>query len=100
MTADLLMLASIVYGWWWLRRPRYTPKEAYQRYLQSPGWRWTKAIRKQKRCVKCKATTNLQLHHLSYFWHNVMFFREYVPNLLDPMETLCRTHHAAQHGKD
>lgn len=94
MTADLLTALSLAFGWWLLRNA------GYDGYLRSPGWKLTRILRKRGRCAKCKTGARLELHHESYWWHNrlkVLFYL--LPNLLDPMVTLCASHHAQAHGK-
>jgi 5-methylcytosine-specific restriction endonuclease McrA len=42
---------------------------SYKRYLQGDHWkelRETKLIESNGRCQKCKRTSNLQVHHLTY----------------------------------
>lgn len=73
-------------------------KEIYRRYLKSPGWAWTKRIRKDGKCARCPATTKLELHHQSYSWHNRHEWLRWIfPNLFDPMVTLCDYHHEMEH---
>lgn len=96
MIADALMLSALLAGWVILLHRDGT----YQDYLSSFGWRFTKALRKRGKCQQCGTRTRLQLHHLSYDWHNRNpLIRDYVPNLFDPMETLCDYHHGKAHGK-
>ena len=80
MTADLLTALSLAFGWWLLRNA------GYDGYLRSPGWKLTRILRKRGRCAK--------------YWHNRLKALFYLlPNLLDPMVTLCASHHAQAHGK-
>ena len=72
----------------------------YRLYLKSPGWKLTRKLRKRDRCrvKKCKITRPLHLHHKSYRWHNKhKILRWILPNLSDPMETLCGYHHEMRH---
>jgi hypothetical protein len=76
-------------------------KFLYWLYLRSPGWAATKRLRKRVQCheVGCYQKP-LNLHHKSYDWHNAHpVLRYLIPNLIDPMETLCRRHHRKAHGK-
>lgn len=101
MTADLLMLSALALGWAYVLRPPLTWGQiAYRLYLKSPGWLLTKALRKRDTCQQCGSRQRLELHHEAYDWHNRWrVVRWFVPNLYDPMKTLCRTHHGKAHGK-
>ena len=74
-------------------------QEEYQEYLnESPGWRYTKFWRKDCKCAECGARARLELHHNSYRWHNKhKILRWFLPNLSDPVETLCQYHHEMRH---
>lgn len=70
----------------------------YSEYLASYGWRLTKWLRKRSECQQCGETERLELHHKSYKFHNAHpRLRMYIPNMSDPMETLCRKCHAKAH---
>ena len=98
MTADLFLLSALLFGWWYALRPKGV--EAYHQYLQSPGWALTKVLRKQDKCRHCKSATRLELHHVSYKWHNRLgLILWLVPNVFDPMKTLCRACHGREHKK-
>jgi len=75
-----------------------TPAE-YQEYLQSPGWRMTRWLRKADRCAECWSIYRLELHHVSYRWHNSWKIAKwFIPNLWDEMKTLCNSCHNKEHG--
>ena len=72
----------------------------YRLYLQSPGWRLTRTLRKTKFCSKCGYPKRLELHHDTYDWHNrYKVLRWLFPNLSDRMRTLCDRCHRLEHKK-
>ena len=60
-------------------------------YLQSQQWRDKRhlVIQRDGSCKLCKATTNLEVHHLSY--------KHLAQEPLDELITLCRTCHQSRH---
>ena len=60
-------------------------------YLQSQQWRDKRhlVIQRDDSCKLCKATTNLEVHHLSY--------KHLAQEPLDELITLCRTCHQTRH---
>ena len=60
-------------------------------YLQSQQWRDKRhlVIQRDGNCKLCKATTNLEVHHLSY--------KHLAQEPLDELITLCRTCHQSRH---
>lgn len=69
------------------------PREAYERYLNSPEWeaRRQAALRRDgHRCTGCSATERLHVHHLTY--ERVGHER------LTDLMTLCHVCHAREHG--
>ena len=60
-------------------------------YLQSQQWRDKRhlVIQRDDSCKLCKATTNLEVHHLSY--------KHLAQEPLDELITLCRTCHQSRH---
>lgn len=88
--------------WLLCTRPRLSPRNGYERYMQSPEWRSTRRLALQRdgyRCcgivrgVRCGVRDRLQVHHLSYkhFGHEAAH--------LEDLKTLCRTCHRRAHGR-
>ena len=93
------MAAALIAVWARLLGNHCTGRDVYQFYLRSPGWMLTKAIRKSDHCKRCKSSRRLELHHKRYDWHNRhKIIRWIMPNLFDPMETLCNKDHRKEHG--
>lgn len=71
-------------------------------YMLSPGWSLTKALRKGSSCQQCGQTEGvLHLHHEEYRWHGQHpFLTMFVPNLWDPMKTLCQRCHRLAHSNE
>lgn len=61
-------------------------------YLQSQQWRDKRhlVIQRDDSCKLCKATTKLEVHHLSY--------KHLAQEPLDELITLCRTCHQSRHN--
>lgn len=69
-------------------------KEAYKEYLKSSHWRWLRgeAIRFYgKKCSKCAATRNLQVHHHTYR-------HPWTTCTVKDVTPLCRGCHEKEHG--
>lgn len=89
-------------------------------YLNTPGWKLTRWLRRGKSCRKCGDTGNLHLHHLDYpffalwypflvlslvawafdaraFWVVIWFM--VVPDFISPMKTLCARCHRLEHER-
>lgn len=67
----------------------------YKEYLKTEHWRyvrWFVLEARGRKCQRCDATENLNIHHKSYEHRG----REL--QHLDTLEVLCRDCHAAEHG--
>jgi hypothetical protein len=73
-------------------------------YMNSLGWKWTKAIRKNDFCQQCgrraKVAKPLHLHHRDYRGYHLLGVLAFLlPDMISEMETLCPRHHAKAHKK-
>lgn len=77
-----------------LQQPRYDQRDAYQLYLASADWRYTRELRLQLDsycCQGCGAHEDLEVHHLTYE-------RLGGENIYTDLVTLCGRCHSDVHA--